>query len=75
MPTKQYTRISVSKEILDKLSKLDPNKTLKSLVAEAIVDYIGNRTLSLTNKTPDIAFLDVDMTPNIGTILNNQVHV
>lgn len=75
MPAKQYTSISVSTEILDRLGKLDPNKTLKTLVAEAIVDYIGNRTLSVTNKTADIGFLNVDLTPNIGTILNNQAHV
>jgi hypothetical protein len=75
MPTKRYTSISVSTEILDRLGKLDPHKTLKTLVAEAIVEYIGNKTLSVTNKTPDIRFLNVDMTPNIGTILNNQVHM
>jgi hypothetical protein len=65
----------VSTEILDRLGKLDPNKTLKTLIAEAIVEHIGNKTLSVTNKTPDIGFLNVDMTPNIGTILNNQMHV
>ena len=69
------TSISVSTEILDRLGKLDPNKTLKTLVAEAIVEHIGNKTLSVTNKTPDIGFLNVDMTPNIGTIQNNQMHV
>jgi hypothetical protein len=73
MPTKQYVSISVSKEILDKLSKLCPNKMLKTLVAEAIVEYIGNKTLRATNKTPDIGLLNVDVTPNISTLLNNQL--
>ena len=75
MPTKRYTSIYRKSRNTRQTGKLDPHKTLKTLVAEAIVEYIGNKTLSVTNKTPDIRFLNVDMTPNIGTILNNQVHM
>jgi hypothetical protein len=71
MPTKQYVSVAVKKEMLNTLSKLDPNKPLKALVTEAIIEYISNKTIRVTNKTSDVGLLKVDVAPSTGG-LNNQ---
>ena len=63
MSTKQNTSVIVKKETLRKLCEIDPSKPLKTLVDQAIIEYITNRTLSATSKTPDMRLLSVDIVP------------
>jgi hypothetical protein len=58
----------VKKDVLNRISKLDPDKTLEALVAEAIVEYIRNKTFSMTNRTLDVWPLKFEFAPNKGDI-------
>jgi hypothetical protein len=71
MSTEQYVSIAVKKEMLKTIGKLDPDKTLEALVTEAIVEYIRNKTFSVTNETLDVRLLKFDFTPNTGNTLTN----
>lgn len=71
MPTREYRSIPVKKDIAEKLSKLDPNRPLKILVAEAIREYIVNRTFSVTYKTPDMTPSSNYVTPGIAPVFTN----
>jgi hypothetical protein len=69
MSAKQNVSVTVNKETLRKLSDIDPSKPLKTLVDQAIIEYIANRTLGVTNKTPDIRLLSADMVPKQSYML------
>ena len=71
MSTRQYRSVPVKKDILNNLSILEPDKTLKALVAEAIVEYIRKKTFTVTNKTPNLRPL-YDVTPRIAPMINDQ---
>jgi hypothetical protein len=72
MSTRQYRNIPVKKEMLENLTILEPGKTLRVLVAEAIDEYIHNRNLRATNKTSDVCvgFLNINPTPETYTLTN-----
>ena len=53
------------------MSVLEPDKTLKALVAEAIIEYIRIKTPTVTNKAPDIRAL-YDVAPQITPMMSDQ---
>ncbi len=63
MSTEQYVSVAVKKEMLNKIGKLDPDKTIEAVVTEAISEYIRNRAVTPTNKTPDVGLLKIDLAP------------
>jgi hypothetical protein len=59
----------VNKETLRKLGETDTTKPLKTLIDQAIVEYIANRTFRVNSKTPDILPLRVDIIPKQRYVL------
>lgn len=72
MSTEGYASVSVRKDLLTTIGKLDLDKSLETLVTEAIVEYIRNKTFRVTNKTSNVWPLKVDLTSNADDILTNE---
>jgi hypothetical protein len=51
-----YVTVTLRKDMVKRLSKLNPKRPTSALVAEAILEYINNKTYELKNKTSDMHF-------------------
>jgi hypothetical protein len=62
MPAEPYVTVTLRKDMVKRLSKLNPNRPTSTLVAEAILEYINNKTYKLKNKTSDMHFFKLNGT-------------
>ena len=68
MPVEPYVTVTLRKDMVKKLSKLNPKKSTSALVAEAILEYINNKSYKLKNKTADTYFFKIDGTPTAASL-------
>jgi hypothetical protein len=69
VPAEPYITVTLKRDIVNKLSKVNPKKPTSALVAEAILEYISNKTYKVENKTPYIDSFKFDGT-STNSILN-----
>jgi hypothetical protein len=51
MPAEPYITVTLKKDMVNRLSELNPKKPTSALVADAILEYINNKTYNkLKNK-------------------------
>jgi hypothetical protein len=72
MSVEQYASIAIRKELLNTIGQLDLRKSLETLVTEAIVEYIRNKTFRVTNKTSNVWPVRFDFTRNTDDIPTNE---
>jgi hypothetical protein len=51
MPAEPYITVTLKKDMVKRLSKLNPKKPTSALVADAILEYINNKTYKLKDRT------------------------
>lgn len=71
MPAEPYVTVTLKRDVVNRLSKLNPKKPTSALVSEAILEYINNKTYELRDKTSDMHFFKLNGTFT-STILNTQ---
>lgn len=72
MPAEPYVTVTLKKDMVKRLSKLNPKRPTSALVADAILEYINNKTYKLKEKTSsNIPFFKLNGTYT-DTILNTQ---
>ena len=73
MPQKRYVTVTLKKEVINRLSRLSPQKPKSALVSEAILEYINNKKYKLDYfNTHSMCVFEMDGT-NLTTKLSQSI--